>query len=40
MSIHTIGVTYRPGASAMIGAQAVARADQDGYTVLISTRAC
>ena len=30
-------VENRPGASAMIGAQAVARAQPDGYTVLITT---
>lgn len=30
-------VDNKPGASAMIGAQAVARAQPDGYTVLIST---
>jgi len=34
---HSVVIDNRPGASAMIGAQAVARADPDGYTVLIST---
>lgn len=34
---QTIVVDNRPGASAMIGAQAAARAAPDGYTVLIST---
>jgi len=34
---HSVVIDNRPGASAMIGAQAVARAQPDGYTVLIST---
>lgn len=34
---QTVIVENRPGASAMIGAQAAARAQPDGYTVLITT---
>jgi len=34
---QTVVIENRPGASAMIGAQMVARAPADGYTVLIST---
>jgi len=34
---QTVVIENRPGASAMIGAQTVARAPADGYTVLIST---
>ncbi|MBU4611155.1 tripartite tricarboxylate transporter substrate binding protein [Achromobacter sp. GG226] len=34
---QTVLVTNKPGASAMIGAQDVARAAPDGYTVLITT---
>lgn len=34
---QTVVIDNRPGASAMIGAQAAARAPADGYTVLITT---
>lgn len=34
---QTVVIENRPGASAMIGAQTVARAKNDGYTILITT---